>query len=84
MEVSGGQWSQGRTLLCQECGLCVTLGSQVTKCMAAATLSGVGISTVSCQWKGPRGGNCEDGEEVGAGEGDLRGRSLRVPEGARG
>lgn len=45
---------------------------------------GVGISTVSCQWKGPRGGETEDGEEVGAGEGDLCGRSLRVPEGARG
>lgn len=65
--------------------VCVTRwGAGVTKCMTAATLSGVGISTVSCQWKGPRGGETEDGEEVGAGEGDLRGRSLRVPEGARG
>ena len=45
---------------------------------------GVGISTVSCHWKGPRGGETEDREEAGAGEGDLSGRSLRVPEGARG
>lgn len=46
--------------------MCDCLRARVTKCVTAAV---VGTSKGACLWKGPRGGETEDREEVRAGEG---------------
>lgn len=67
MEAWGGQWSGEGSSSVRSVGyVCDCLRARVTKCVTAAV---VGTSKGACLWKGPRGGETEDREEVRAGEG---------------